>query len=42
MRIIGCGALKFLENGHGEFKSIRIADELGNGLWFKAFKSYYN
>tara|TARA_B100000945_G_scaffold306579_1_gene294177 strand:- start:803 stop:1261 length:459 start_codon:yes stop_codon:yes gene_type:complete len=25
-QIIGCGALKFLENGHGEFKSIRVAD----------------
>ena len=24
--IIGCGALKFLEKGHGEFKSIRVAD----------------
>ena len=25
--IIGCGALKFLEKGHGEFKSIRVADD---------------
>ena len=24
--LIGCGALKFLEEGHGEFKSIRVAD----------------
>ena len=24
--IIGCGALKFLEKDHGEFKSIRVAD----------------
>ena len=24
--ILGCGALKFLEKGHGEFKSIRVAD----------------
>ena len=24
--IVGCGALKFLEKGHGEFKSIRVAD----------------
>ena len=32
--IIGCGALKFLEQGHGEFKSIRVADNFrkkGNG-----------
>ena len=26
-KLIGCGALKFLENDHGEFKSIRVADE---------------
>ena len=25
-KLIGCGALKFLEKGHGEFKSIRIHD----------------
>ena len=25
--LIGCGALKFLEKNHGEFKSIRIADQ---------------
>ena len=25
--IIGCGALKFLDKGHGEFKSIRVADK---------------
>ena len=25
--LIGCGALKFLEKEHGEFKSIRVADE---------------
>ena len=24
--LMGCGALKFLEKGHGEFKSIRIQD----------------
>ena len=24
--LIGCGALKFLDEGHGEFKSIRIHD----------------
>ena len=28
--LIGCGALKFLEEGHGEFKSIRIHDEFRN------------
>ena len=26
-KLIGCGALKFLEKDHGEFKSIRVADE---------------
>ena len=25
--LIGCGALKFLEKNHGEFKSIRVADQ---------------
>ena len=25
--LIGCGALKFLEKNHGEFKSIRVADD---------------
>ena len=25
-KLIGCGALKFLDNDHGEFKSIRIHD----------------
>ena len=25
-KLIGCGALKFLDNEHGEFKSIRIHD----------------
>ena len=25
-QLMGCGALKFLEKGHGEFKSIRIHD----------------
>tara|TARA_B100000029_G_scaffold94456_2_gene84641 strand:+ start:222 stop:677 length:456 start_codon:yes stop_codon:yes gene_type:complete len=29
-KLIGCGALKFLEEGHGEFKSIRISDEYRN------------
>ncbi len=34
-KIFGCGALKFLEKEHGEFKSIRIHDEFknkGNGI----------
>ena len=26
-QLIGCGALKFLEKNHGEFKSIRVADK---------------
>ena len=26
-KIFGCGALKFLDNEHGEFKSIRIHDD---------------
>ena len=26
-KLIGCGALKFLEKAHGVFKSIRVADE---------------
>ena len=33
--IFGCGALKFLDRGHGEFKSIRIHDNFrnkGNGI----------
>tara|TARA_B100000029_G_C17302245_1_gene861131 strand:+ start:366 stop:833 length:468 start_codon:yes stop_codon:yes gene_type:complete len=25
-KLIGCGALKFLDNDHGEFKSIRVHD----------------
>ena len=32
--LIGSGALKFLDKGHGEFKSIRVADKFrgkGNG-----------
>ena len=28
--LIGCGALKFLDKGHGEFKSIRIHDNFRN------------
>ena len=34
-KLMGCGALKFLDNEHGEFKSIRIHDDfrrVGNGI----------
>ena len=34
-KLMGCGALKFLEVDHGEFKSIRIHDNFrnkGNGI----------
>ena len=34
-KLFGCGALKFLEKGHGEFKSIRIHFDFrnkGNGI----------
>ena len=33
--LMGCGALKFLDKEHGEFKSIRVSDKFrskGNGL----------
>jgi len=31
-RLMGCGALKFLDKDHGEFKSIRVDDKFrGNG-----------
>ena len=33
--LLGCGALKFLEENHGEFKSIRVHDNFrkqGNGI----------
>mgnify|MGYP001424312392 FL=1 len=33
--LMGCGALKFLDKKHGEFKSIRVNDEFrkkGNGI----------
>ena len=34
--LLGCGALKFLDKNHGEFKSIRIADNFrGKGLSIK-------
>tara|TARA_B100000676_G_C17742693_1_gene662220 strand:- start:114 stop:581 length:468 start_codon:yes stop_codon:yes gene_type:complete len=34
-KLIGCGALKFLDSSHGEFKSIRVHDNFrykGNGI----------
>ena len=34
-KLLGCGALKFLDKSHGEFKSIRIHDSFrnkGNGI----------
>ena len=34
-KLMGCGALKFLDKGHGEFKSIRVHDvyrSKGNGI----------
>ena len=34
-KLIGCGALKFLDKEHGEFKSIRLAEKFrkkGNGI----------
>mgnify|MGYP001198169352 FL=1 len=34
-KLLGCGALKFLEKDHGEFKSIRVHDNFrnkGNGI----------
>ena len=34
-KLLGCGALKFLDAEHGEFKSIRVHDDFrnkGNGL----------
>ena len=29
-KLLGCGALKFLDNFHGEFKSIRVHDNFRN------------
>ena len=34
-QLMGCGALKFLDKNHGEFKSIRVHDDFrkkGNGI----------
>ena len=41
--LIGCGALKFLDDSHGEFKSIRIADKFRkNGLGIKIIDHLIN
>ena len=41
--LIGCGALKFLDENHGEFKSIRITDKLRkNGLGIKIIDHLIN
>ena len=38
-KLLGCGALKFLEKGHGEFKSIRVHDDFrGNGNGIKVIE----
>ena len=38
-KLLGCGALKFLEKEHGEFKSIRVHDYFrGNGHGIKVIK----
>ena len=35
-KLMGCGALKFLDKNHGEFKSIRVHDNFrGKGYGFK-------
>jgi len=42
-QLIGCGALKFLDDSHGEFKSIRIADKFRkNGLGIKIIEHLIN
>jgi putative acetyltransferase len=42
-QLIGCGALKFLGENHGEFKSIRISDKFRkNGLGIKIITHLIN
>ncbi len=42
-KLIGCGALKFLDENHGEFKSIRIVDEFRkNGFGIKIIDHLIN
>ncbi len=41
--LVGCGALKFLDKDHGEFKSIRSTDKLRkNGLGIKIIDHLIN
>ena len=38
-KLLGCGALKFLNKEHGEFKSIRVHDDYrGSGIGIKVMK----
>ncbi len=42
-KLIGCGALKLLENEHGEFKSIRVVDKFRkNGMGEKIISHLIN
>ena len=42
-RLMGCGALKFLNDNHGEFKSIRVHDKFRNkGYGIKIIKHLIN
>ena len=42
-KLIGCGALKFINNNHGEFKSIRVHDNFRNkGYGVKVIKHLIN
>ena len=42
-KLIGCGALKFINNNHGEFKSIRVHDNFRNkGYGAKIIKHLIN
>ena len=42
-QLMGCGALKFLDNNHGEFKSIRIHDDFrGKGYGAKIINHLIN
>ena len=42
-QLMGCGALKFLDKGHGEFKSIRIHDNFrGKGYGSKIVNHLIN
>ena len=41
--LVGCGALKFLDKEHGEFKSIRVADKFrGKGMGEKIISHLIN